>query len=76
MIYLNRKKKQEVLIHYIYYVDGFTVGWQQNVNRREEVMGIGYFNQYKNNRSYNYKKKGYGNGMYRRIVELSRNSKK
>lgn len=75
MIYLNRKKRCKAITCYLCYIDGFTVGWQQNVNRKEEVMGIGYFNQYKNSRSYKYKKKGFGGIMYRRILNLSRNSK-
>ena len=74
MIYVNRKKKQEVLTHYLYYVDGFIIDWWQSINKKEEVVGIRGFNQRKS--FYKYKKKGYGDGMYRRILKLSRNRKK
>lgn len=73
MIYLDRKGNREIVRCYVYYIDGFDIEWRQSVNRKEEVVGIGFFNWSKY--IYKYKKKGFGNCMKRRIVNLSRNRK-
>lgn len=73
MIYVDRKFNREWMRCYICYTDGFVVEWRQSISNKERIIGIGGFNQHKS--SYEYKKKGYGNGMYRRILELSRNRK-
>ena len=75
MIYLNRTSKREVLRCYLMYVDGFSIEWRQSVNRKEEIVGIGNFNQNKIQHIYNYKKKGFGGAMYKRILKLSKNRK-
>jgi hypothetical protein len=53
-------------------VDGFSVEWRQAVNTKEEIVGIGNFNQNKIQHIYRYKKKRFG-AMYKRILELSKN---
>ena len=73
MIFIDRRFRRELMRCYICYIDGFIVDWCQSINKKEEVVGIGGFNQRKS--FYKYKKKGYGDGMYRRILKLSRNRK-
>ena len=70
MIYIDRKGKREVLRCYLMYADGFSIEWRQGVNSKEEIVGIGNFNQ--NKILYKHKKKRYG-AMYKRILELSKN---
>ena len=74
MIFIDRRFKRELMRGYICYIDGFIVDWCQSINKKEEVVGIGGFNQRKS--FYKYKKKGYGAGMYKRIVNLSGNKKR
>ena len=75
MIYTDRTGKREVLRCYLMYAEGFSIEWRQNVNAKEEIVGIGGFNQNKNQHINHYKKKGFGDVMYKRILELSKNRK-
>ena len=77
MIYIDRKSMRMRITCYLCYADGFVIEMQQAINRKEEIVGIGYLNQYKNKNKniYNYKKKGYGSMMYRRISKLGKNWK-
>ena len=70
MIYIDRIGKREVLRCYLMYADGFSIEWRQSVNSKEEIAGIGTFNQNKIRHIYRYKKKRYG-AMYKRILGLS-----
>ena len=72
MIYFDRKNKRVWLRYYLCFVDSFAIEWRQNVNKNEKVVGIGFFNKQKRL----YKKMGYGDAMYRRIVELGKKRSK
>jgi len=74
MIYIDRKGKRGVLQCYLMYADGFSIEWRQSVNNKEEIVGIGTFNQNKIQYKNKYKKKRFG-AMYKRILGLSKNSK-
>jgi len=56
------------------YVEGYSIVWRQSVNNKEEIVGIGTFNQNKTQHIYRYKKKRFG-AMYKRILGLSKNRK-
>lgn len=73
MIYIDRMLNRMRLRYYLYHIDGFTIEWEQGVNSKEEIVGIGGFNQRKD--FYEYEKKGYGNAMYNRISKLRKNQK-
>ena len=72
MIYLDRRFKRMIFTFYLCFVDGFVIEWRQNVNRKEKIVGIGNFNQQKH--YYKYRKKGFSDAMYRRMVNLNKNN--
>ena len=77
MVYLNRRGRRRMLRCYLYYINGFVIEWRQAVNSKAKIVGIGNFNQKKN--VSNYKKKGFGDAMRKRILNLNnekRNEKK
>ena len=72
MIYFDRRFKRVWLRYYLCFVDGFVIEWRQNVNRKEEIVGMGFFNKQKRF----YIKKGYSDTMHRRMVKLKKDKKK